>query len=76
MSINSGDLSPVSKPMYRLSRKAKAEVERQLADLVKKGVVRPSPSAWGAHVIFVGKEDWGTANVCRLPSPQPSQCER
>ena len=48
MSMNTGDSSPVSKPMYRLSPKEKAEVEQQLADLVDKGFVRPSHSAWGA----------------------------
>ncbi len=63
MSINTGDSSPVSKPMYRLSPKEKAEVERQLADLVDKGFVRPSHSAWGAPVIFVAKKS-GELRMC------------
>ena len=46
MSINTNDSSPVSKPMYRLFPQEKAEVERQLADLVGQGSVRPSHSAW------------------------------
>ena len=36
--ISTGDSSPVSKPMCRLSPKAKAEVERQLADPVNQGL--------------------------------------
>ncbi len=56
MSFNTGDSSPVSKPVYRLSPKEKAEVERQLAVLVEKGFVRTSHSAWGAPVIFVAKK--------------------
>ena len=63
MSINTGDSSPVSKPMYRLSPKEKAEVERQLADLVEKDFVRPSHSAWGAPVIFVAKKS-GELRMC------------
>ena len=63
MSINTGDSSPVSKPMYRLSPKEKAEVERQLAVLVEKGFVQPSHSAWGAPVIFVAKKS-GELRMC------------
>ena len=48
MSINTNDSSPVSKPMYRLFPQEKAEVEQQLADLVEKGSVRPSHSAWAS----------------------------
>ena len=61
--INTGDSSPVSKPMYRLTPQEKAEVERQLADLVEKGFVQPSHSAWGAHVIFVAKKS-GDLRMC------------
>ena len=61
--INTGDSPPVSKPMYRLSPKEKAEVERQLADLVEKGFVQPSHSAWGAPVIFVAKKS-GDLRMC------------
>ncbi|DBA66174.1 TPA: hypothetical protein ACH3X2_14269 [Trebouxia sp. C0005] len=42
--------------MYRLSPKDKAEVERQLADLLEKGFIQPSRSAWGAPVTFVAKK--------------------
>lgn len=45
-SINTGNSPPVSRNMYRLSPKEKAEVERQLKELVDKGFVQPSRSAW------------------------------
>ena len=49
--------------MYRLSLKAKAEVERQLADPVDKAFIWPSHSAWGAPVIFVAKKN-GELQTC------------
>ena len=61
--INTGDSQPVSKNMYRLSPKEKAEVERQLSELLEKGFIQPSRSAWGAPVIFVAKKS-GELRMC------------
>ena len=61
--INTGDSTPVSRPMYRLSPKERAEVERQLAELLEKGFIQPSHSAWGAPVIFVAKKS-GDLRMC------------
>ena len=71
--INTGDSTPVSRPMYRLP-KERAEVQRQLAELLEKGFIQPSHSAWGAPVIFVAKktEDllagttWGLRSLRRF----------
>jgi len=62
-SINTGNSPPVSRNMYRLSPKEKAEVERQLKELVDTGFVQPSHSAWGAPVIFVAKKS-GELRMC------------
>ena len=40
--ISTGNSQPVSKSMYRLSPKEKAEVERQLSKLLDKGFIQPS----------------------------------
>ena len=40
--FNIGNSPPVSRNMYRLSPKEKAEVERQLKELVDKGFVQPT----------------------------------
>jgi hypothetical protein len=50
---------PVYKPLYRLTQAEKAEVERQVADLLRKGYIEPSQSPWGAPVLFVPKKDGG-----------------
>jgi hypothetical protein len=34
-----------------------AEVKSKLIDLLKKGLVEPSTSLYGARILFVGKKD-------------------
>lgn len=61
--INTGDHPPISKPAYRLSPKEKEEVQRQVTELLGKGLIRPSQSPYGAPVLFVQKKD-GTLRMC------------
>jgi hypothetical protein len=45
-------------PMYRLSPVEQAEpVKSKLTDLLKKGLIEPSTSPYGAPILFVGKKD-------------------
>ncbi|XP_051197332.1 uncharacterized protein [Lolium perenne] len=39
------------------------ELKKQLDDMLKKGLIRPSASPWGSPVIFVDKRD-GTIRLC------------
>ena len=39
------------------------ELKKQLADLLSKGLIRPSASPWGSPIIFVDKRD-GTTRLC------------
>ena len=57
--IDTGSTNPVSKAMYRMSLKEKAEVERQVRELLEKGFIQPSSSPYGAPVLFVQKKDGG-----------------
>jgi hypothetical protein len=50
-------------PLYRMSPAELAEVKRQLTDLVDKGWIRPSESAFGAPILFVRKKD-GSLRMC------------
>ena len=61
--IDMGDSSPVSKPAYRLSPKEKEEVRRQVSELLKRGLIKPSHSPYGAPVLFVQKKD-GSLRMC------------
>ena len=61
--INTGDHLLVSKPSYRLNPKEKAEVERQVKDLLAKGLIRQCHSPYGSPVLFVQKKD-GSLRMC------------
>ena len=39
------------------------ELKKQLEDMLRKGLIRPSASPWGSPVIFVDKWD-GTSRLC------------
>jgi hypothetical protein len=39
------------------------ELKKQIAELQSKGFIRPSPSPWGAPVLFMEKKD-GTQQMC------------
>jgi hypothetical protein len=49
--------------MYRLSPLEKAEVEKQVKDLLAKGYIQPSSSPYGAPLLFVPKPN-GTLRMC------------
>ena len=54
---------PPSCPVYRISFDEMNELKRQLADLLKKGFIRPSISPFGSPVLFVHKKE-GTLRLC------------
>ena len=53
----------VWKQMYRLSAKERAELEKQVTELLEKGYIQPSQSPFGAPVLFVPKPD-GSHRMC------------
>lgn len=61
--IDTGDSAPISKPAYRLSPKEKAEVEKQVRDLLDRGLIRPSQSPYESPVLFVQEKD-GSLRMC------------
>jgi transposase InsO family protein len=61
--INTGDAAPISRSPYRMSPLELDEMRKQLTELIRKGLVKPSASAWGAPVLFVRKKE-GTLRMC------------
>jgi hypothetical protein len=55
--------APMSKSPYRMSTSELKELQMQLEELLKKGYIHPSVSAWGASVLFMKKKD-GTLRLC------------
>jgi hypothetical protein len=54
---------PVYRGVYRLTVGEKQEAERMIAELLRKGLIEPSSSPWGASVLFVPKPD-GSLRMC------------
>lgn len=55
--------TPPSRPSYRHSEEAAEEIQRQVEDLLAKGLVRPSSSPYSAPVLLVPKGD-GSKRLC------------
>ncbi|RVW14025.1 Transposon Ty3-I Gag-Pol polyprotein [Vitis vinifera] len=55
--------SPMSKAPYRMAPVELKELKVQLQELLDKGFIRPSVSAWGTPVLFVKKKD-GSMRLC------------
>nr|GEW83786.1 putative reverse transcriptase domain-containing protein [Tanacetum cinerariifolium] len=55
--------APVSRAPYILALSEMKEFSVQLQELLKKGIIHPSSSPWGAPVLFVKKKD-GSFRMC------------
>ena len=51
--------SPADRHMYRMSPAEKVEMERQITEGLRQGIIEPSTSPYGAPVLFVTKKDGG-----------------
>ena len=57
------ETTPISKTPYRMTPVELKELKVQCQELLNKGFIRPSVSSWGAHVLFVKKND-GSMRLC------------
>ena len=63
MVIETGDSPPRKVPARRMPLAVRQEVARQLKDMQRAGVIRPSTSPWSSPVVMVLKKD-GTQHFC------------
>ncbi len=54
---------PVFRAPYKLSHLERAKLEKQIAELLRLGLIEPSTSPYGAPVLFVQKAD-GSLRMC------------
>jgi hypothetical protein len=54
--------------MYRLSPAEKQELQNQLTDFLKRGLIRPYSSPFGSPILFVKKKDGTMRMVIDYPS--------
>jgi hypothetical protein len=55
--------APVAQRPYRMNPQELIEFKKQLDDMLRKGLIRPSATPWGSPIIFVDKRD-GTIHLC------------
>jgi hypothetical protein len=55
--------APIAQRPYCMNPQELEELKKQLADMLSKGLIRPSASPWGSPVLFVDKRD-GTIRLC------------
>jgi hypothetical protein len=56
-------IAPIAQRPYHMNPQELEELKKQLADMLSKGLIRPSASPWGSPVLFVDKRD-GTIRLC------------
>ena len=54
---------PIKQKPYRQELHKRMEVERQVQDMLDKGIIRPSHSPWSSPITIVSKKD-GTSRFC------------
>jgi hypothetical protein len=55
--------APIAQRPYRMKPQELEELKKQLADMLRKGLIHRSASHWGSHVLFMDKRD-GTIQLC------------
>ena len=55
--IDTGNARPIKQKPRRTSPSKRAEIERQVEDLLQRGVVKKSNSPWSSPVVLVTKKD-------------------
>ena len=61
--IDTGDHKPVRQPARRLTWARQEEADRQLDDMLEKGVAEPSQSPWSSPIVLASKPD-GSIRFC------------
>ena len=61
--IDTGDAIPIKQRPYRTSPRCKQEIDRQVGDMLQKGIIRQFVSPWSSPVVLVKKKN-GNFRFC------------
>ena len=56
--IDTGDATPIKQRPYRVYPYVKKEIDRQVDEMLEKGIIQESVSPWSSPVVLVKKERW------------------
>ena len=59
--IDTGDAVPIRQPVRRLPYFQREDVRKMIADMLSKGIIEPSTSAWSSPVVLVKKRNGSTS---------------
>lgn len=62
-SIDTGDTRPIKQAPRRLPQVHQEEADRQVKDMLNRGVIKPSQSPWASPIVLVKKKD-GSTRFC------------
>ena len=54
--IDTGDAKPIRQRFYRTNPKQRAEIDRQVQEMLKNNIIEPSNSEWSSPVVLVKKK--------------------
>ena len=54
--IETGDAAPIKQRPYRTSPESKQEIDRQVNDILERGIIQESVSPWSSPVVLVKKK--------------------
>ena len=63
MQVETGKALPSSSPPYRLAHVRRPIVQKEIKEMLRKGIIQPSHSPWAAPIILVPKKD-GSLRIC------------
>jgi hypothetical protein len=61
--INTGTAPPIRQKPRRLAPAMQAEADKQIKDMLKRGIIEPSQSPWASPIVLVTKKD-GSRRFC------------
>ena len=61
--IDTGDARPIRQPPRRVPLALQPELDKEIAEMLDKGVIEPGQSPWASPLVLVRKKD-GTIRVC------------
>ena len=68
--IDTGSHKPIKQASHRLPPHQRVELERQVLDLLDRGVIESSDSPWASPIVMVKKAD-GSQRVCGHEGREP-----